>query len=339
MIRLNLIEAADGLDSSAVVQPINVASQKTQEGGKKKNLLTIVVAAATVIVVGLSSMVVFGVPKALEAFIPTIVLDVLGIEHSADTLVVDMAAVTKTGSAGSMAEQRGAGDAKTQASAKTSVASFVAEVQPTIFEKAKRTSYKDYLPLEKIQYQKASLGQFISFIQTATPDDIGFSNLVFEAPNFYYVRGVADAPLVQRSFLERLKSVSVDYRTPPIPENAPATDITAFGSIKLEHVNVSMPVNEFLAADSVDAELANFIALAAAGTMKISGLAKPETENFGTYKRLTYTVKAVSDFAQVHAFILGWKESPLRLGVRRAVLERRGKDIAVTFILDAFVKP
>lgn len=341
MIHLNLIEAAERSASSAVVQPIHVSAQNVQESKAKKKWLTIVVAAATIIVVGISGMMVFGLPKPLEGIVPVALLDALGIEHSTPDFspASGSPASRLTTAGGSIAEQRAAEEAAIRARANVSVPVLVSEVQPSMFKQEKRASYKDYLPLEKQQYQKAAFGQFLAFIQTATPENIGFSNLVYEAPNFYYVRGVADAPLAQRSFLERLKSVSVDFRTPPIPENAPATDITAFGSIKLENVNVSVPVNSFIEADSVQAELNKLKALDASGKLKVSGLAKPKTEDFGTYKHLTYNMKAVGDFAQMNAFTQAWKASPLRIGVRRAVLERQGKDISSTFVLDVFVKP
>ncbi|MEE1067688.1 MAG: hypothetical protein UH678_04255 [Fibrobacteraceae bacterium] len=337
MIHLNLIEAAERTVSSAVVQPLHVSAPNKQEGQQKKKWMTVVVAAATLVVVSFSAMVVFGVPKPLQSVMPVAMLEFLGVEPESDIAIDSASRITKAG--GSIAAQRAQEEAAARARANVSVSSLVSEVQPTMFEKQKRKDYQEYLPLEKQQYQKAAYGQFMAFIQTATPEDIGFTDLVFEAPNFYYVRGVADAPLAQRSFLERLRTVSVDFRTPPIPENAPATDITAFGSIKLENVNVSVPVNSFIASDSVDSELRQLKTLDASGKMKISGLAKPKTEDFGTYKHLIYNMKAVGDFSQVHAFVQAWKGSPLRVGIRRAVLERQGKDISATFVLDVFAKP
>ena len=69
------------------------------------------------------------------------------------------------------------------------VKQVVGEINPQVLFNNKRTDYNSFLPLEKISFQKASVGQFFTFLNTATPDDVGFSDCVFQAPNFYYVRG------------------------------------------------------------------------------------------------------------------------------------------------------
>ena len=65
-----------------------------------------------------------------------------------------------------------------KARAAMSVRDIVGEIKPEVLFNNKRTSYNSYLPLEKLSYQKTSLAQFLSFLNTAVPDDIGFSECV-----------------------------------------------------------------------------------------------------------------------------------------------------------------
>ncbi len=334
MIHLNLIKVADTATTSSV-QTLHVFKAEPKSKGKK-TILVAALAAVVALVVFVCSMMVFGLPKFLDGVFPPELLSALGIEAPQQVSLAPDGKGRLTTAGGTIAEQRAAEEAAARTRANQTIPSMVADIKPVAPEK--RTSYEKYLPLEKVQYQKATLGQFLAFVQTATPENVGFSDLVYEAPNFYYVRGAAETPVSQRAFVERLKTVSEEIKMPPIPENAPATDITAFGKLKMEHVNIVPPVAEFVMADSLESELKKWKAFDASGKMKFNGLNKPTIEDFGMYKRYSYKVKTIADFVQIHAFVSAWKAAPARIGVPRAVLERSGKSVAATFSIDVFVK-
>lgn len=329
MIHVNLIEAANrsANASSAVVKPIRVIkTSASSEAKKKSNFATIAAAAGFVLVAGVCSMFVFGLPSFLEGVIPNSVLDAVGIEHATSA------------SSAELASKRAAADAKAKAA--KSVTGIVGEVNPGIFPaKTERTLYKDYLPLEKMQYQKATFGQLIAFLQTATPENTGFANIVYEAPNYFYIRGASDAPVSQRAFMERLRSVSLDLKAPEVPANENALDIDAVGTLRMENVDVSKGGYAFVKADSVNAELQKFKALDGAAKLTFNGIEKPKVEDFGVYKRYSYKVRFLTNFVQFSKFVAAWKESDVRMGVNNAVLERSGKDVAITLSLDMFVTP
>lgn len=226
MIRLNLIEVADRNVGSTTVSPSLVYAPKKSSGNKAVKAVAAVVVALIVVI---GSMNIFGLPEFLDGVVPQVVLDVFGIESPS---MKRNAENRRTLGGGTIAERRAAEAAKLRERTDVSVKSLVSEIQPDL--KKKRTNYSEFLPQERINYQKVAVGRFFAFIQTATPDDIGFTDLVFEAPNYYYVRGLSANPLSQKAFLERLRNVSKDFRSPPLPENAPATDITAFGTLNLE---------------------------------------------------------------------------------------------------------
>ena len=192
--------------------------------------------------------------------------------------------------------------------------------------------------MEKVSFQRAAIDQFFTFLTTATPDDVGFSDCVFQSPNYFYVRGVSVKPTSQRSFLERLKSVSSDFRTPPLPENAPATDITAFGLFNVNNVNKAA-VSRFVPMAELQDEIKAFKSLASSNKVNISGLDKPVVEEFGVYKRFTYQVSTTADFPELQSLMAALNTSPVRVGVTKAELKFAKRSLAAAFTLVMFVTP
>jgi len=173
-------------------------------------------------------------------------------------------------------------------------------------------------------------------LNTATPDDVGFSDCIFQAPNYYYVRGVAATPNSQKAFLDRIRAVSSDFRTPPLPENAPATDITAFGMYNVANVNLGA-VSSFVPVSEVNGEIKSMKALAVAQKVQLSGLEKPLVEEFGVYKRYTIKATTTADFAELNAFIAAFVASPSRIGVRNIEMKLAKKDMFTTILFEMFV--
>lgn len=330
MIRLNLIEAANRSTSSgpAIVRPVHL-NKGAGAAKNGKNIKTLLAAAAFVVVAACCYVVVFGLPSAITGVVPESALDAVGVSTK-----------SKEPAAGSLAAKRAA-MAEAKAKANRTIPMIVSEVKPTMFEvKKERSLYKDFYPLEKMQYQKAALGQFFAFLQTATPENTGFTNIVFEAPNYYYVRGVAEAPVSQRAFLERLRAISTDFKTPPTSkEQENVTEITAFGSVHTAAIQFKDNMKEFVAADSVAAEIRKLKSLEGAVKLSFNGIDKPKIEDFGVYKHYTFNIRTLTNFVQFANFVSSWKDSDARFGITRVAMERSGKDVAVSFVLDMYVTP
>ena len=247
-----------------------------------------------------------------------------------------MGAGQRTSAGGSLEAQAAAANAALMQRDAMTVKQIVGEINPQVLFNNKRTEYASYLPLEKVSYQKASVGQFMAFLNTATPDDVGFSDCIYQAPNFYYLRGVAAKPTSQRSFLERIKMVSSDFRTPPLPENAPATDITAFGLFNVTNVNLAS-VNAFVPASAVAEEVKALKSFATANKVQLAGLDKPAVEDFGVYKRFSYKVTTSADFSDLQAFVGTYVSSPVRVGLQSIEMKQAKKDLFSTIHFEMFV--
>lgn len=337
MIRLNLMEAAERAATVDIVTPVRVTDVSAQVKTSKKKTLVGLLAALFVFVAFSCFISVFGVPKPLQGVLPGPYLSLIGAEDPSRTALT-LSSGQQTSAGGSLAAQNAAAEEAIKHRNSLTVKQVVGEVKPQVLFNNKREDYSSFLPMEKISFQRAAINQFFTFLTTATPDDVGFSDCVFQSPNYFYVRGVSVKPTSQRSFLERIKQVSSDFRTPPLPENAPATDITAFGLFNVNNINKAA-VSKFVNVGEVADEVKAFKALAAANKVTLSGFDKPAVEEFGVYKRFTYQVTSNSDFPELQSLMSALDASPIRIGVTKAEMKFAKRAIASAFTLVMFVSP
>ena len=132
--------------------------------------------------------------------------------------------------------------------------------------------------------------------------------------------------------------MSADFRTPPLPENAPATDITAFGLFNVSTPNLAAVTN-FVKSAEVAEEVKALKALATNAKLTVKGLEKPSVEDFGVYKRYSYTLSANSDFPELQNFATALLESPVRVGVTKMEMAFAKRDIQSSMQLVMFVVP
>lgn len=325
MIHLNLIDAAERLTAADTVSPVNVTSVAELNKKSRKKFATVVAAALFAVVAFSCFLSVFGVPAPLQGMLPVAYLNLIDAKDPS-RVVLTMTAGQRTSAGGAFEAQAAAAEAMRRQRENLSVKQVVGEINPQVLFNKNRNDYNSYLPLEKLSYQKTSVGQFIAFLNTATPDDVGFSDCIYQAPNYYYVRGVALKPPSQRSFLERIKAVSTNFRTPPLPENAPATDITAFGQYNVSNVNLNA-VDKFVPFADVADEVKALKALAATSKVQLSNMEKPSVEEFGVYKRFTYNATTTADFSDLQAFFAAYAASPARVGISNIEMKQGKKDM------------
>ncbi|MCF0224976.1 MAG: hypothetical protein HUK20_11965 [Fibrobacter sp.] len=337
MIHLDLIEAADRLSTVDTVSPVNLTSVADLRRQSRKKVLAAFLCLLLAFAGFNGFLIVFGIPVNLQGSLPEPYLDFIGVKDPSRAGLVK--GVAQTTSAGGTFEAHANMEAelKQKRDAMT-VKQLVSEISPNSLFNNKRTDYTSFLPLEKLAYQKASLGQFIAFLNTATPDDVGFTDCVYQIPNFYYVRGVSANPASQRSFIDRIKAVTTDFRTPPLPENAPATDITVYGQFNVNGVNLGV-YNKFVTSAELTSELKSMKTMATANKVSLSGLEKPIVEDFGVYKRYTYKVSTPADFSDLQAFFAAYTASTIRIGVQSVTMKTSKKDLATSINFEMFVVP
>ena len=337
MIRLNLIDAAERESLISNVNPVHVTDVSAQVKTSKKKALIGFLSFLLVFVVFSCFLSIFGVPKPLQGALPSQYLDLIGAEDPSRSALTLSSGQTTTAGGSLEAQIAEANEAIRRREALT-VNQVVGEVNPTVLFNNKRTDYMQFLPMEKVSFLRTALAQFLTFLNTASPDDVGFSDCVFQAPNFYYLRGVAAKPTSQRNFLERVKTVSSEFKTPPIPENAPATDITAFGKFNVTNVNLNA-VTRFVPAKDLVEELKSLKALASSNKVVLNGLDKPVVEDFGVYKRYAYQVSSTCDYPDLQLFMVALAESPIRAAVQKMELKFVKKNMQTSMRIELFVAP
>lgn len=336
MIHLNLIDAAERLSTVETVAPVRVSLAERSKKSRRK--FATVLVAALFAVVGFSCFLsVCGVPEPLQGIFPASYLNLIGAEDPS-LKEVRLQAGQRTSAGGSLEAQAANAAAVARQREAMTTKQLVGEINPQALYNNKRTDYNSYLPLEKMSYQKASFGQFFAFLTAATPDDVGFSDCVYSAPNFFYIRGVAAKPVSQRSFLDRVKAVSVDFRTPPLPENAPATDITAFGQYTVSKVDLGS-VNKFVTSAEAANEVKTLKSLASSSKVQLNGLDKPAIEDFGVYKRYSFKATTSADFSDLQAFVAAYAASPVKIGVQQVEMKQAKKDLVSSIRFEMFVVP
>ncbi|MBR6449938.1 MAG: hypothetical protein IKS96_08350 [Fibrobacter sp.] len=326
MIHMNLIAVAEKSTAGNVSQHLHVTNVADVERQHKKKYLTAALAALFAVVAFSCFLSINGVPAALEGVLPESYLNLIGAKNANSAT---------TGSAGptaaEIAEQQ---NAIAKARAAMPVNAIVGEINPQALFNNKRTDYNSYLPLEKLSFQKTSLAQFLSFLNTAVPDDIGFTQCVYQAPNYYYLRGVAIKASSQHTLMDRLKAVSKSFQSPIASEAA--TEVAAFGQFSVPQPRLDA-VQSFVPASEVNSEIKAFKALASSNKVALKGLEKPIVEDFGVYKRYAYNVTSTADFADLLNFFNVFAESPLRIGVPKTDIKFAKKNLFSTMRIEMFV--
>ncbi|MBP5247471.1 MAG: hypothetical protein J6Z31_06380 [Fibrobacter sp.] len=325
MIELNLIEAASH-PVPVVSAPVVSVSAPSNKATKRP--LLIAAAAVVVVVCGLfGALKLVGVPQAFEGVLPAQVVDALGIsDPSREGPAMESRSAGQTTTAGGTIASRRAEEeaAAVRRAQQSSPERVVQAVQPGIFQLEKRNDYASMLPMHKIFFQKSMAAQVFAFVNAVTPEGVSFADLMFAAPNYYFIRGVAESPVVQRNYLERLKMGSSEFKTPELPENAPATAVTAYGVLNSKPEAMT-GVAPFVKDSEISKELDALRGLDANNRLHLSGLKSPKVEDFGVYKSYTYNVTTKADFQVVLGFVEALAKSHVRVGVERIKMTAAGK--------------
>lgn len=325
MIHMNLIAVAEkNATLGNLSQHLHVTNVAEVERLHKKRFVTAAVAAVVVFAAVSLFLKVAGVPAALDGVLPESYLNLIGAKKAAPTAP-----------AGPTAEQIAEMErAAAQKRAAMPVKELVGEINPQVLFNNKRSEYESYLPLEKLSFQKTSLSQFMSFLNTAVPDDIGFSEVVYQAPNYYYLRGIAMKTSSQHTLMDRLKAVTKDLKSDIASEAA--TEVSVFGKFSVPQTRLDA-VRQFVPSAEIAAEVKAIKALGSANKVTLKGFEKPVVEDFGVYKRYAYYVTATTDFADMLNFFNAFAESPIRMGVPKVDLKFAKKFMVASMRMEMFV--
>ena len=92
-------------------------------------------------------------------------------------------------------------------------------------------------------------------------------------------------------------------------------------------------ITSFVPAAEAASEIKSLKALATMNKVSLSGMDKPNIEDFGVYKRFTFAASTSADFVDLQAFVAALTDSPIRASIRKADLKFAKKDLLSTLYI------
>jgi hypothetical protein len=278
----------------------------------------------------------FGIPSFLRGVIPQEIVDFLGLtEETAATQVLREAGAPKLTVYGTKANDP-------SVPVNGSVEEIVKTMRPDIYFKNRDTlTYKEQALNSRSPYQKQAFHIMLSTFYKATPDGVGFLDLAYQAPNFYFVRAIAQDSRTKNAFMDQLRSKVVDLRA---SDEATTKD----GSVEFSvHGNFQPPkALEFREIPLVDpsrikSEIFTLRTLATANQVRLNGLEKPLEDNLGVYKRVVLRTTTEADYPSLLNFADALQKSDIAFGIQKFASRPTGPEkmqSALEFVLYASVK-
>jgi len=342
MIKSNLMPSAAGRVTQQTLGGLkitaNTPSKKTN-GSKSRfsSIANFLFVLFIFFISGVLYLLIFGVPVFLRGTIPQNILEMLGIsEETAATQVLREAGVAKLTAHGTRAEDPAV-------PANGSVEEVVRTMRPDIYFKDKQvTSYKEQALSNRIPYQKQAFHIMLSTFYKATPDGIGYLDLAYQAPNFYFVRVVAQDSRTRTSYLDQLRAKVM----PDLIVRDSATirdgsiEFSVFGSTAQPNLSELKPTR-LVQYSRVKSEVMALRTLAVANQVRLMGWEKPIEEELETYRRVILRTTTEADYPSLLNFAEALQKSDVAFGVQQFFSKPVGPEKMLStleFVLYAAIK-
>jgi hypothetical protein len=158
----------------------------------------------------------------------------------------------------------------------------------------------------------------------ASPDGIGYLDLAYQAPNFYFARIIAMDTNIRSSYINNLKSKDVNLNViDSVSYKNGNVEFSLQGSIQL-------PMDkqfEFTQASKVNSEILALRNLAAVNRVRLTGLENPiEEVDFGIYRMVVLKTTTEADYPSLLSFANALQNSDIAFGVQQFASRPLGVD-------------
>jgi hypothetical protein len=263
----------------------------------------------------------FGIPGPLRGKIPQSIVDFLGLsEETAATQALREAGAPKLTAFGVRSDDP-------SVPVNGSVEEIVKTMRPDIYFRNKDTlSYREQPLNNRSTYQKHAFHIMLSTFYRATPDGVGFLDLAYQAPNFYFIRAVSQDSRTRYAFMDQLRNKVADWMiTDSVTYRDGSVEFSIHGNFqqpKLPEFR-SLPLVEY---SKVNSEIFALRSLAAANQVRLNGLEKPSEENLGVYKRVVLKTTTEADYPSLLNFADALQKSDIAFGVQKFVSRPSGPE-------------
>ena len=303
-----------------------VGKQKSKAAGKKSGKIYLLL---ILLLSGFIYYKHFGIPKALLGVIPEKVAVFLGLIEEEPEVVLQAPRETPL----PKLIARGFKVEEPAVPVNASVEDMINTLRPDIYFKDKGKLILKAKPnpwpkelqlaLDSRVSLKHAFHTMLNTFYEATPDGMGYLDLVYQAPNYYFARVISIDANTRSSFTNNLKSRganlsvidSVAYRNGNV-------EFTLQGSIKLpsdQQLNLVPP-------SKVNSEILALRSLAAINNVRLAGLENPIEENFGLYRIVVLKTVTEADYTSLLDFAEALQKSDISLGVQKFVSRPFGSD-------------
>jgi hypothetical protein len=173
----------------------------------------------------------------------------------------------------------------------------------------------------------------LSTFYEATPDGMGYLDLVYQAPNYYFARVITIDANTRASFINNLKSKganlnvidSVAYRNGNV-------EFSLQGSIRLPREQQL----KLVPPSKMNSEILALRSLAAINSVRLAGLENPIEEDFGLYRIVVLKTVTEADYPSLLNFADALQKSDISLGIQKFVsspLDSDNMQSAIEFVM------
>jgi hypothetical protein len=277
-----------------------------------------------------------GIPDSLRPYIPPEIVEFLGLgEEQQATQVLREAAAPKL-----VAKGVAASDPAVPVNG--SVEEIVKTMRPDVYFRNKvPIEYKDQSISNRIPYQKQAFHIMLSTFYNATPDGIGYLDLAYQAPNFYFARAIAMDSRTRTSYMDNLKSRVIDlYVTDSLTVRDGNIEFIVYGSIQQPNFS-ELRSSQLVPRAKINSEIISLRNLALANQVRLAGIEKPLEEQVGSYRRILLKVNTDADYPSLLNFADALQKSEIAFGVQQFVSRPAGPEkmqSSIEFVLYAALK-
>jgi hypothetical protein len=339
MIKSNLMSSRPEKVAQPAAQRPKDTKVKSKPTKKKSslggNLLFMLFILATVSVVYLE---LFGIPGFLRGVIPQEIVDFLGLsEETPATQVLRKAGAPQLTARGTRLDDP-------TIPLDGSVEEIVKTMRPDIYFKNKvLANYKDQALSDRIPYQKQAFHIMLGTFYKATPDGdgIGYLDLAYQAPNFYFARVVAVDARTRNFYREQLRAKVVDFiETDSVTTRDGPIEFSVYGNFQQPNVS-ELKSGQLVRPSKINSELMALRTLALNNQVRLAGLEKVIKDDFQTHSRILVRATTEADYPSLLNFAEALQKSDIAFGVQQFISRPIGSEkmqSTLEFVLYASMK-
>jgi len=281
---------------------------------------------------------IFGVPGFLRGTMPPEIMDFLGLsEETTATQVLREAGAPQLTAHGTRADD-------ITIPINGSVEEVVKTMRPDIYFKNKvLADYKEQALSNRIPYQKQAFHIMLGTFYKATPDGdgIGYLDLAYQAPNFYFARVVAVDARTRNFYKEQLRAKVVNFiEADSVTTKDGTIEFSIYGNFQQPDIK-ELQQGQLVSPSKINSELMALRALAIANQVRLSGLEKYIEDEFQTHRRIIVKTTTEADYPSLLNFAEALQKSDIAFGVQQFVSRPMGAERMLStleFVLYAAVK-